>query len=543
MPIRAQHQRSFALRLRLGLLMVLTPCVTVGVLAWQNLHRSVEQASSISTAIAAEGEVIADLQAHLRRVAVLVDLADFDDRAGRREIVAVMAAIDLGFTEATAFDDAAERDLAIRAHQHWLVIRATLAVWLIEPAGEPSPSRLDGLHQPITAAIGELYALDASTHENLRVALKADIDRARRNQRALVFALATALLLTAWTARRLRLATYRPLEQLVFGLQSLRTDGLQHHVEVTGDREFHAVADALNEMSDRIVSQIHDLEALDRLKSDFVATTSHELRTPLTNVLGQLELLADGDYGELADDQAKSVAIMDRNGRRLLRLIEDILTLSHIEATGMKLRPVATDLHALVGSIEELVRPTAQSAAVELRFDVCPNLGVLDVDTAHLERALLNVATNSIKFTPPDGVVTLRAERTHDNVIFTISDTGIGIPEDEQNRLFTPFFRSSLATDLAIQGSGLGLVITKTIIEEHGGTLSLVSAEGEGTVVTVALPLPTSTGGRSRDRDSKGVAATATPTAVLATPSGSAVLRPVAWTIETLPPLLLRVPR
>ena len=529
MPIRAQHQRSFAFRLRLALVMVLTPCVAVGVVAWLNLHRSVEQASRISTEVFAEGEVLVDLQGNLRRVEALVNLAGSDDHARRQEMIAAMAAVDLGFAEATTFDNAAERDIAIGAEQHWLVVRANLALWLIEPAGEPPPSRLDGLHQPITAAKGELYALDASTHEDLHVALEANTDRARRSQRALVFALGTAVLLTAWTARRLRLAAYRPLEQLASGLQRLRTDGLQHHVGVTGDREFHAVADALNEMSDRIARQIDDLQALDRLKTDFVATTSHELRTPLTNVLGQLELLADGDYGELGDDQAKSVAIMDRNGRRLLRLIEDILTLSRIEATGMNLRPVATDLHALMGGIEAIVQPAAVSGAVELRSDVCADLGILDVDAAQLERALLNLATNSIKFTPPDGVVTLRAERTRHHVIFTISDTGIGIPVNEQNRLFTPFFRSSLATDLAIQGSGLGLVIAKTIIEEHGGTLSLVSAEGEGTVVTVTLPLPpASTDGGPHDRDRKGVTATALPTpAVSATRSGPAVLRPV----------------
>ena len=528
-PIRSQDQRSFAFRLRLALVMVLMPCLAVGVVAWLNLHRSVEQAARVSKQVVAEGEVVVDLQGNLRRVEAFVDRAGSHDQALRQEMIAIMAAVHLGFAEATTFDDAAERDIAIRAEQEWLVVRANLALWLLEPAGEPLPSRLDGLDQPITAAIRLLYALDASTHEDLHVALEANTDRARRDQSALVVALATAVLLTAWTARRLRLAAYRPLEQLESGLQRLRTDGLQHHVEITGDREFHAVADALNEMSDRIARQISDLEALDRLKTEFVATTSHELRTPLTNVLGQLELLADGDYGELGADQTRSVAIMDRNGRRLLRLIEDILTLTRMEATGMELRPVATDLHALMGGIEAMVQPAAASGAVELRFDVCAALGALDVDAAQLERALTNLVSNAIKFTPPGGAVTLRAEQTPHHVIFTIWDTGIGIPLAEQDRLFTRFFRSSLATDLAIQGSGLGLVIAKAIIEEHGGTLSLVSVEGEGTVVTTMLPLPpTSTDGQPHDRDPKGVAATASPTpaAVLATRGGPSEL---AW--------------
>lgn len=526
-PIRQQHQRSYAFRLRLALVMVLTPCVAVGVVAWLNLHRSVEQASRISTEVVAEGEVVFELQGNLRRVEALVDRSDSDDHALRQEMITAMAAVELGFAEATTFDDAAEREIAIRAEQEWLVVRANLALWMIEPADEPATRRLDGLHHPIADAIGQLYALDASTHDDLHLALEANTERARRNQRALVLALGTAVLLTVWTARRLRLAAYRPLEQLEAGLHRLRTDGLPHHVEITGDREFHAVADALNEMSDRIARQITDLEALDRLKTEFVATTSHELRTPLTNVLGQLELLADGDYGELGDDQARSVGIMDRNGRRLLRLIEDILTLTRMEATGMDLRPVATDLHVLMGGIEAMGQPAAASGGVDLQFESGADLGALDVDAAQLERALLNLLTNAIKFTPPGGAVTMRAERTHHHVIFTIWDTGIGIPLDEQDRLFTRFFRSSLATDLAIQGSGLGLVIAKTIIEEHGGTLSLVSAKGEGTVVTVMLPLPPrSTDGHPRDRDPKGTASPA-PAAVLAT-RGPTVLRSLA---------------
>lgn len=501
-PAGGQEQRSFAFRLRVAFLIVLIPCVAVGLVAWVNLQRLVERASRAEVEVTTEGKVLVNLQRDLRRVKALVDLADPEDRRLRRNMIGTIVAIDRSFAEAIKFDGAAERTSANRAHQHWLEVRANLALWLVEPAGEPPAARLGGLDAAITAMIGELYVLDASIHEELYGVMLANTDRAQRSQDALMLALLVAVLLTAWTARRLRLAAYRPLKQLACGLRHLKTDGRTHHVEVTGDREFHAVADALNEMSDRIARQISELEALDRLKTDFVATTSHELRTPLTNVLGQLELLADGDYGDLADDQARSVAIMERNSRRLLRLIEDILALSRIEANGLALQPAATDLHALVAAIEGVVRPAAESGAVELRFDVCPDLAALEVDAEKLERALMNLVTNAIKFTPPDGAVTLRGERTCDNVIFTISDTGIGIPLDEQDRLFTPFFRSSSATALAIQGSGLGLVIARKIVEEHGGTLSLVSTEGEGTTVTVVLPLPaTSPDGSPHDGD------------------------------------------
>jgi signal transduction histidine kinase len=124
-------------------------------------------------------------------------------------------------------------------------------------------------------------------------------------------------------------------------------------------------------------------------------------------------------------------------------------------------------------------------------FRVGTGLGSAVVDHTQLERALLNLLTNAVKFTPAGGSVTCEVQRDEqDNIVFTVSDTGIGIPKNEQDRLFTRFFRSSLATSMAIQGSGLGLVIAKTIVEAHGGTLSVASVEGEGTVVTVSIPAP-----------------------------------------------------
>ncbi|MDX6410306.1 MAG: hypothetical protein QOE13_3377 [Gaiellaceae bacterium] len=474
----------------MALVLVLTPCVAIGTIAWLGFSRAVKQTDRVSNEVLAEGLVVLDVQVELRRLEAEADLrASTDANASVVGLEAIMSAIEDGLSEARAFDEPAERDIARRVEQHWWVAREILAAWLIEPAGHPPTPGLDALHVPIDAAIGELYALDGSIHEDLQRTMIANSARARRGQNALMVAVAAAVLLTAWMARRLRLAAYRPLQQLESGLRDLSTDGLQHHIEVTGDSEFHAVADALNGMTDRIARQIDELEELDRLKAEFVATASHELRTPLTNVLGQLELLGDGEYGELADDQARSVRIMDRNGRRLLSLIEDILTLSRMESTGLGLRLVATDLRKLTAGIEELVAPAAGSRPVRLRFDIGTDLGTLDVDAPQLERALVNLLSNAIKFTPADGSVALRAERTEHSVIFTVSDTGIGIPVDEQDRLFTRFFRSSLARDMAIQGPGLGLVIAKTIVEEHGGTLHVVSAEGEGTVVTATLPI------------------------------------------------------
>jgi PAS domain S-box-containing protein len=231
------------------------------------------------------------------------------------------------------------------------------------------------------------------------------------------------------------------------------------------------------------------LRELDRIKSDFVATVSHELRTPLTNIIGTIEMLAEGDYGELSPQQRRTVDVLDRNSHRLLDLIKDLLDLNHIESGGLGLQRSVTDLADLLERVESQVVSIAANKRIALRFEAAGELGSVAIDSHQVERALLNLVTNAIKFTPAEGWVSVRAERTGDHMQFVVADNGIGIPEHEQQHLFTRFFRSSVATENAIPGTGLGLVIVKHIVEGHGGTISVESAVGQGTTVTVSLPL------------------------------------------------------
>ena len=231
------------------------------------------------------------------------------------------------------------------------------------------------------------------------------------------------------------------------------------------------------------------LRELDRIKSDFVATVSHELRTPLTNIIGTIEMLAEGDYGELNPQQRRTVDVLDRNSHRLLDLVRDLLDLNHIESGGLGLQRRPTDLGDLFERVQSQVVMLAAAKRLDLRFESAGALGSVVVDSHQVERALLNLVTNAIKFTPAEGTVTVRAGRTGDRMQFVVTDTGIGIPEHEQQHLFTRFFRSSIATENAIPGTGLGLVIVKHIVEGHGGTIDVDSAVGKGTTVTVSLPI------------------------------------------------------
>jgi PAS domain S-box-containing protein len=231
------------------------------------------------------------------------------------------------------------------------------------------------------------------------------------------------------------------------------------------------------------------LRELDRIKSDFVATVSHELRTPLTNIIGTIELLAEGDFGELSPQQSRMLDVLDRNSHRLLDLIRDLLDLNQMESGGLGLQLLPTDLHFVLDQVQSQVVSLAEAKKLSMLFELDGELGSAVVDGHRLERALTNVLTNAIKFTPAEGRVGVRAERSGSEVRFVVSDTGIGIPEQEKQHLFTRFFRSSNATEKAIPGSGLGLVIVKSIVEGHGGTITFDSTLGEGTTVTISLPL------------------------------------------------------
>ncbi|MFF5186194.1 ATP-binding protein [Streptomyces sp. NPDC000345] len=242
----------------------------------------------------------------------------------------------------------------------------------------------------------------------------------------------------------------------------------------------------LYERETRLVDK---LRALDKAKSDFLSTVSHELRTPLTSIVGYIELLKDEETGPLTPAQRHMLDVVDRNANRLRALIEDLLTLSRIESGAFNSRKEPVDLVRLVTSAADAVRPAAEAASVTLETH-CPSRPlVLQADSDQLDRVLMNLLSNAVKFTPKGGKVTVRADAWDGDAVLTVSDTGIGIPAEEQERLFQRFFRASNATDAAIPGTGLGLTIVRTIVANHGGEMEVDSAEGRGTTFTARLPI------------------------------------------------------
>jgi signal transduction histidine kinase len=242
----------------------------------------------------------------------------------------------------------------------------------------------------------------------------------------------------------------------------------------------------LYEGGERLVAE---LRSLDRAKTRFLASASHDLRTPLTSIIGNIEIIQDEEAGPVTAKQVAMLDAVSRNGRRLQNLIEDMLTISKIElgAFTSDLRPV--DLGRLIPEPVDMIMPSMRNAGIT--FDVSPPDEGLMVngDAGQLGRVLTNLLTNAMKYTPPGGRVTCTAAAQDDDAVLIVQDTGMGIPEDEQESLGTPFFRASNAVRREIQGSGLGLSIVRTVVGHHNGKLELESVEGAGTKVTVRIPL------------------------------------------------------
>ncbi|HEX7277150.1 MAG TPA: ATP-binding protein [Acidimicrobiales bacterium] len=236
---------------------------------------------------------------------------------------------------------------------------------------------------------------------------------------------------------------------------------------------------------------VERLTRLDRDKTDFVSSVSHELRTPVTSMLGYLEMLTDGDAGPLNDQQLRMLHVINRNSRRLLNRIEDLLTVSGLEAGKMRLALAPLAVPALVESAVAAVAPAMAGRDLKVTTHVSPDATVIVADAEHLDRVVINLLSNAVKFTPDGGRISVTVTRRGDMVELAVADTGVGIPEDEQPRVFERFFRSSNAQEMAIAGTGLGLVIVKGIVDLHGGTVTLRSTPGLGTEVTIVLPART----------------------------------------------------
>lgn len=225
----------------------------------------------------------------------------------------------------------------------------------------------------------------------------------------------------------------------------------------------------------------------DRLKDDFLALTSHELRTPLGNIAGFLEILLEDEAHALSEEGQDFLRTIDGNVDRLRRMVDQLMFVARAQADRLVSEPTEIDLGGIAAAAVASARPAAAEGEVSVDVD-SPEPVPLRGDADQLQRLADNLVSNAVKYTPPGGEVHVTVRREGDDAVLEVSDTGCGIPVEEQDRLFERFFRASTARERQVQGVGLGLWICRAIAESHGGRIDVDSAAGQGSRFRVALP-------------------------------------------------------
>lgn len=248
-------------------------------------------------------------------------------------------------------------------------------------------------------------------------------------------------------------------------------------VDITGHKQAEEALRAAKE----------EAEAADRAKSIFLANMSHELRTPLNAILGVAEVMGEGLYGPITDQQSRSLHTMTESGEHLLALINDVLDMTAISTGQRMLKRQPVDLFELTESVLRLVAPQADARGVELESSVKGHKTSLDADPRMLKQVLLNLLANAVKFTE-NGTVGLDVEAQQDETIFSVWDTGVGIPTESLNAIFRPFHQLENGLSREFGGTGLGLTLAEGFVNAHGGALGVESEVGQGSRFTVRLP-------------------------------------------------------
>jgi signal transduction histidine kinase len=233
---------------------------------------------------------------------------------------------------------------------------------------------------------------------------------------------------------------------------------------------------------------VEQLRELDRSKRRFLANMSHELRTPLTNIIGFSKLLLKGISGPLTGQQQDDLQIVYQDSQHLLGLINDLLEVSHIEAGLVELDFQQVDFVELINSVMSTASALVRDKDVELDQDIAPNLPAVQADKARIRQVLLRLLANAAKFTE-QGAITVRAWSTNGDLRVSVSDTGVGIPAEDQERIFERFEQGTLENGSRPNGAGLGLALSKEFVEMHGGRIWVESEANKGSTFTFSLPL------------------------------------------------------
>jgi signal transduction histidine kinase len=244
---------------------------------------------------------------------------------------------------------------------------------------------------------------------------------------------------------------------------------------------------SLTTSKEELENRARESERVNRLKSELVASISHELRTPLNAMIGFSTLLLQGRAGELNPKQKDFVSHLLRGAHHLLALINDVLELSRIDAGRLRLDKETFAVAGAVNEVLSSLRPQAEMKGIQLTCE-CPEMLSILADRVRFKQILYNLLSNSIKFTGRGGSIRLQFSKDGEQLSCVVADNGVGIPLSEQSRIFDPFFQG-VHGQATKEGTGLGLAVTKRLVEQHGGAIELESEPGRGACFRISLPL------------------------------------------------------
>jgi protein-histidine pros-kinase len=275
-------------------------------------------------------------------------------------------------------------------------------------------------------------------------------------------------------------------------LFGLRKDGTEFAAEISlspiETSEGTLVTAAIRDISER-KEMAERIQQANRLKSEFLANMSHELRTPLNAIIGFTQLMHDGEVEPESPQHREFLGHILTSGRHLLQLVNDILDLSKVEAGKMEFRPETFDAETVVGEIVSMLRTTASYKGIRVETKVEGLVGQVVLDPARFKQVLYNYLSNALKFTPENGRVAVRISQAEAGTFrLEVEDTGIGIKPEDFQRLFVEFQQLDAALTKKHAGTGLGLALTKRLVEAQGGSVGVRSVPGQGSVFHAVFP-------------------------------------------------------
>lgn len=331
-------------------------------------------------------------------------------------------------------------------------------------------------------------------------------ENVKRGQSLVFFGIAITLfsiflaLVLAWILKN---SMVKPILLLNQGTRRLSEGDLDYRVTIDGHDEFGQLGEAfnqmgnrlnglirkLNETNQRLVAESRNALAANRLKSEFLATISHELRTPLNGIIGFAEVLKEGLFGPLNAKQQEYVTYIVDNANHQLDLINDLLDLSKIEAGKMELHLHSVDVESFFAKTLVVIQERAKNQGISLSYKNLSSVEQIELDPKRVTEIMNNLLSNAVKFTPKGGAISVTIRQSREFLLVSVQDTGIGIRKKSLEKIFLPFYQDEGALDRRFDGTGLGLNLTRRLVELHGGEITVESEVGKGTTFTFSLPL------------------------------------------------------